>query len=955
MRRFEAAAIVALALAGPVAAAPAIRLIGLADADSSLGPQSEDAPYLSPARTISSDGRYALFIDPAGNLVGGDTNDVEDVFRRDLTAGATLRASVATGGAQADGGAGDAAMSADGRFVVFVSRARNLAAGTSGVYDVYLRDTQAQTTELVSVNLAGTGGAGDDCLTPSVSDDGRFVAWTSAATNLVAGDTNDTYDVFVRDRTIGVTSRANLADTSSAQADGFSFGPEISANGRFVVFRSDATNLVAGDTNGWSDIFVRDMQLGTTVRASVGAAGAQSNDASYYAAISGDGRYVAFESTASNLVAGDANPGDDVFVRDLMLGTTALASVSGAGVQGDDQAYLPVISADGRYVGFVSAATNLVANDTNGVADAFVHDRVGGGTVRASVSSAGAEGDRATFGLALSANGRYVAFQSAARNLVAGDTNFRDDVFVRDTVAGTTVRASLADASGPFAARPNASSADVCVSEGGRVATFVSSASDLVAGDGDDVADLFVRDTATGAIAAATAPADAASYAPSISRDGSAIAFASDSSTLVAGDANGVADVFVRDATGTTRASTAAGGGDADGESYGPAISADGRWIAFVSTATDLLATPIAGTPAGQADVYVRDRVTGTTLRASVTPSGGAGDGDSYAPSLSEDGRYVVFTTNARNLVAGDASARSKIVRRDVVQGTSVLVSVAATNPPANGSSDTGPGAVSASGRFVTFASSASNIVAGDANGQRDVFVRDIDAGVTTRASLLTGGVEVEANSNGPSISADGRFVAFDSAAPSLAGDPGNGVAHVYLHDRRTGATSRVSTDASATLGDGESSRAIVSHDGRNVAFESTSRNWSLDAGGQGRYADVYLVQLIEPTTTALALAPEPSVSGQPVTATVTVGGSDTNPRGGAITVSASSGESCSVGVLVETAATTSSASCTLTFASAGSRTVSAAYAGSPNYLSSGSPATTHAVVANGIFSDGFE
>ena len=206
--------------------------------------------------------------------------------------------------------------------------------------------------------------------------------------------------------------------------------PAISADGRFVAFNSFASNLVPGDTNGATDIFVRDRELGTTRRVGVGLGGVQANEASTAAAVSANGRFVAFDSFASNLVPGDDNFARDVFVYDRRAGTTRRVSVGSAGSNGES--FFPAISADGRFVAFVSSATDLVPGDTNNEDDIFVRDLELGATRRVSVGPGGTQGNGPSSGPALSADGRFVAFEIAANTLVPGDTNGATDIFVRD-------------------------------------------------------------------------------------------------------------------------------------------------------------------------------------------------------------------------------------------------------------------------------------------------------------------------------------------------------------------------------------------------------------------------------------------------------------------------------------------------------------------------------------------
>src|SRR5437016_457905 len=300
----------------------------------------------------------------------------------------------------------------------------------------------AQTTERVSVTSGGTEGNGAS-LGSALSADGRFVAFDSAATDLVAGDTNGVSDVFVHDRQTGTTERVSVASDGAQGNDSsglvtFAFPPALSADGRFVAFVSAAANLVASDTNGATDVFVHDRQTGTTERVSVASDGTESNAANVGSSLSADGRFVAFHSAATNLVAGDTNGATDVFVHDRQTGTTERVSVASGGSQGNGSNAGPVLSADGRFVAFHGTASNLVGGDTNGTTDVFVHDRQTGTTERMSVASGGTQGNGPSSGAALSADGSLVAFHGTATNLVAGDANGAYDVFVHDRAVSTT-------------------------------------------------------------------------------------------------------------------------------------------------------------------------------------------------------------------------------------------------------------------------------------------------------------------------------------------------------------------------------------------------------------------------------------------------------------------------------------------------------------------------------------
>ncbi len=401
------------------------------------------------------------------------------------------------------------------------------------------------TTERVSVATGGGQATGYSQL-PAISADGRFVAFESDSSNLVGGDTNGTTDIFVHDRQTGTTERVSVA-TGGTEANDASDNPAISADGRFVAFYSFATDLVSGDTNGTADVFVHDRQTGTTERVSVATGGTEATGNSLNAAISADGRFVAFYSLATDLVSGDTNGKYDVFVHDRQTGTTERVSVATGGSQADNHSYDPAISADGRFVAFDSSATNLVGGDTNANADVFVHDRQTGTTERVSVATGGAEGDGNSSEPAIDADGRFVAFESDATTLVSGDTNGTTDIFVHDRQTGTTERVSVATGG----TEGNGNSVSAAISADGRFVAFYSAASNLVS-DANGANDVFVRDRQTGttervSVATGGSPADSHSYTPAISADGRFVAFDSRATNLVSGDTNGADDIFVRD------------------------------------------------------------------------------------------------------------------------------------------------------------------------------------------------------------------------------------------------------------------------------------------------------------------------------------------------------------------------------------------------------------------------
>jgi len=487
----------------------------------------------------------------------------------------------------------------------------------------------AQSPSLVSINKDGTG-SGDGSVTPNDAvtvTNGRYVVFTSTATNLVAQpDTNNANDVFVRDLTNGVTTLVSVNASGTGAGNGKSgvrtltativqSDLSLSANGRHVVFTSSASDLVANDTNGKEDVFVRDLQTGVTTLVSANSAGTSGgNNNSFSSSISADGGVVMFSSSANDLVTNDTNTTTDVYARNMLTGVTTLVSINSAGTaSGNNGASGGFISADGNIVQFNSSSTNLVANDSNGTRrDVFVRNLQTGTTTLVSVSADGlGSGNAASEGSILSRDGRFVIFNSRATNLVTlNDTNLTTDVFVRDLAAGKTTLVSVNQAG---------------------------------TGTGD-------------AFSSITSQA-------MISSDGNRIVFISQSTNLVANDSNGhKEDVFVRDlAAGTTSLVSVnnAGTGSGNNFSRGGEISADGRFVVFQSGATDLVPPTNYHPDKGLVleDVYVRDlQQSKTTLVSANTSGTGDGNGYSQSPSISADGSVMVFYSEASDLVTNDTN-----------------------------------------------------------------------------------------------------------------------------------------------------------------------------------------------------------------------------------------------------------------------------------------------------------
>ncbi len=378
---------------------------------------------------ISADGRFVAFTSFASNLVAGDTNGHKDVFLRDRLLGTTVRCSVGDGGQQSNGRSDGAAVSDDGRWVAYFSEAANLAAGDgNGVSDVFLFDAQAGTSQLVSSSVFG-GAGNSTSSSPTMTEDGHWICFWSGASDLVGSDTNGAGDVFVFDRTTGVTFLAS-AHTTSGQGNGNSRTPHISRTGKFVTFASYATNFVGGDTNGLQDVFLKDLSNGTIWRVDNGGVGF--DGASHVPVVAPGGQYVAYASDATDVVPGDTNGVRDVFLYDRFTAASQRVSVSTAGDQADGPSDDPDISSDGVWVAFESAASNLIPDDTNGWSDVFLRQRQYGWTERISRRNKGGQANSASYFGVVCADGRYTAFLSAASNLVPKDNNGVYDVFVRD-------------------------------------------------------------------------------------------------------------------------------------------------------------------------------------------------------------------------------------------------------------------------------------------------------------------------------------------------------------------------------------------------------------------------------------------------------------------------------------------------------------------------------------------
>lgn len=398
----------------------------------SQGPLGQGFNNASDFAALSADGTWLVFQTDAGNSFLSDSNGWADLWRQNRTDGTLQRVSLTGGNAATDGASFGAAISADGRHIAFTSLATNmLAADLNGMADIFRRDMETGALLLISANTDGRAG-NNVSFGAAISADGARIAFLSAASDLVAADSNGAIDVFLRDLSANTMRLVSSAADGTQGNAGALNRPALSADGRFVTFDSLASNLVADDSNGRDDVFLKDMQTGAISRVSTSADGTQQNggvQGSMRPVISADGRYVAFASSATNLVAGDTNNAVDVFRRDMQTGAIERVSVTLGGVQGAGDSLDASISADGRFIAFTSLAGNFAADDRPASADIFLKDMQTGTLALLSRNLAGVPGLGESVNAAISADGLRIAFASSVPDLVAGDTNAWQDVF----------------------------------------------------------------------------------------------------------------------------------------------------------------------------------------------------------------------------------------------------------------------------------------------------------------------------------------------------------------------------------------------------------------------------------------------------------------------------------------------------------------------------------------------
>ncbi len=720
--------------------------------------------------------------------------------------------------------------------------------------------------DLVSTGQPGDTGNGDSgalssIVTSQISDDGRYVVYRSIAANLVPGvvDANATEDVFLFDRTTATTQLVSFRTGSAATAaNGASSPVAISGDGRWVAYHSVATNLGTGvtDANAAADTFLFDRVSGKTelVSHSATAATATANAYSYPLALSADGRWLLYYSAATNLVAGvtDTNAGVDMFLYDHDAGTSRLLSHRSnsltTAIGSSHQNAL--LSADGRWAVFTTPSANVVTGvvDGNNANDTFLYDR-DTGTTQLATRAVGTTNTAPNLGGeagALSADGRWLLYQSRSTNVVASqnDSNANPDVFLYDRDNGTTVLVS--HAAGAAATAGNGrTDAGVAISDDGRWSLYYSTSTNLVAGASIGGENAYLYDRTNGMatlVSSAGTPTNPAGLGLdkrlSLSADGRFVVWNTQQAVLVGvTDTNGAEDVYLYDRTSGANAllSNAAGTPltTGNGASRPIAISASGTAILYDSAATNL----VAGVQDlnRNTDLYVRERASGVVQLVSrvgsLRPT--TANDRPQAKGLSADGRWVLLDSLATNVVAGQVNRtllRGDVFLHDAATDTNTLVSHAASGLATTANGQSGGNALSADGRWALFSSDATNLVNAvtDNNAEADVYVYDRTSGQTALLSAAANAPTTTANrgANGRALSADGQWVLYDTEASNvIAGltDTPFG-SDVFLLDRSSGTRTLVShaPGAPTTSAGGTSVGVALSADGRYVLYLRT-------------------------------------------------------------------------------------------------------------------------------------
>ncbi len=739
----------------------------------------------------------------------------------------------------------DRISSDDGRYVVFDSYASNLVAGDHNSHrDVFVRDTVDNITQRISVNADGTGLDGDS-YDGCISGNGRYVVYTSDANPGTDAEHGGT-DVYLYDRLTNTSRNVSLPRVPCSPCNGSAIKPTIANDGSSVVFYAASAYLTAEASINY-EVYSYDIANGSVELISKNLDGTPASIKHYDgASISDTGRYIAFISYSDNLVAGDTNGREDVFVYDAVTDSISRVSLDENGNEVNDFNYYSFLrlSGSGSHVLFVSSDVALMSIDTNGRPDIYVRRLSDGMLELASQATSGAlSSNNQYYAPSISRDGRKVAFRAEDGIFAGVAGEIANSQFVRDLTAGTTTRI-VPDLSQPGNSYLGQLSAD------GHTLFYTSTGAAEVTGDNNGVADLFrvqlgtlaktlISRANSGVAVEPMANDGIVGYAVaqrSISDDGRYALFTSKASNLDPQQT----PIPYHDRTHVYLADRLTGENimvdvpnlslavvDNQLWSQNASLSADGRYVVYDSYRNNL----VADDNNGEADIFLWDRTTRSNRRLSVNAFGTEADDASFAPAISADGQHVVFASSATNLTTDLLGSNQNIFHTDLGSNTISLISKDSIGNAANGISDSP--AISADGRYVVFASYATNLVANDSNGEQDVFLHDRQTGQTTRVSIATGGAEGDDTSFHPSISDDGSTILFASAADNLGDSSSDDPADCdfFVHTPATGITEVVGKNSNGIelIGDDYcvGNYARLSADGRYVMFTSEADNLS--------------------------------------------------------------------------------------------------------------------------------
>lgn len=783
-------------------------------------------------RQIDHQGELIVFMSD-WQLLPNDTNGFQDIYLKTRATGQLELISVTPDGRSGNFLSDSPSISSDGRYVVFDSFADDLVENDeNGETDVFVRDRQLNTTELVSRRYDGMQIDGDSYL-PQISDDGRYVLFQTMADGVVADDDNAARDLYLVDRTAETIERVSLRSDGTQIPEGISIHAySLSSDGRYVSFTAEGNDILPGVDDSFAQVFLRDLTNNTTTLISMDEQGNPGNESSYASSLDSGASSIVFSSLANNLVPSDSEDQTDIFLRDRLKDeTTRITEASGVGANGFNG--YPLITSDGMYVVFNSRATNLATGTDNSNYEILLFDRSAGTLETVTSNEQGNSPNRSSTNPSISGNGEVITFSTQATDLVhgiePGRTVFAE--YDRSEQQVATVEPAITHGS-----LGNDYSVIAASSLFGRHVVYASAAQNLLPPSVYGVEDIVLRDRALGineriTVTTSDDATSILSYYPSISDDGRYVSFTSIG--FLDGDTNFRYELFLRDRhLQTTRRIGQNADGDApDGDGYFSAVAPNGEWVAFSSRATNL----VPDDSNGVGDMFLYNVASEALEIVSLGVNGEQANGRSTTPSFSADGRYLAYRSEASNLVSDDSNDAADLFILDLDSRQVTRVTSDGTEANDNAFRPS----VSESGRWIAFDSGATNYIADDSNEKFDVFVVDMETMQVERVSVRSDGGEIDHHSFNPDISRDGRYVTYSSRGSNVVDDQFSGYYGIYMYDRETGQTARVDLSATGEFANGYSVQTKLDPSGQVVVFDSAADN--LIATDSNGARDVFL------------------------------------------------------------------------------------------------------------------